>query len=146
MGVLQDYKNDFILMIESGFIAVNQSDEDAALKLFNTAALLDPTNSLAKLGVGYIHLCRLELPQATDVFAEIVKKEPTNDMAKTLLGLSQSLNPKEVAKGEKTLEESARNARDPFVKNAAVTALDFVDRFIKTVPPPIQGNTPKRKA
>lgn len=143
MGVLQDYKSDFILMIEAGFIAVNQSDEDAALKLFQTAALLDPENSLSQLGLGYIHLCRLDLSKATSVFAEIVKKEPLNDMAKTLLGLSHSFNPQELGQGEKILKESASHSNDPFVKNAAVTALDFVDRFIKTTPTPTQGNTPK---
>ena len=44
---LQDYKKDFILFLEAGFIAINQADETSAINLFNAAKLFDPKNSLA---------------------------------------------------------------------------------------------------
>ena len=140
---LQQYKEDFILLVESGFIAVNQFDEDAAAKLFRAAELLDPSNSLPQLGMGYIHLCKLELKQASSIFSSLLLKDPQNDMAKALLGLSLSLNPAEVAKGEKTLEE-AHHSKDPMVKNLAKNALEFVNKFVKKTPSPAQSTSPNK--
>ena len=44
MAQLQKYKNDFVLLLESGFIAASQTDEDAALELFRAAQILQPEN------------------------------------------------------------------------------------------------------
>jgi hypothetical protein len=145
MGQLQRFKEHFILLVEAGFIAVNQADEDSAIKLFKASELLDPANILPKLGMGYIHLCKLELKQAAKVFEGILATDPHNEMAKTFLGLSMSLNPTEVLKGEKVLEESAKKAKDPTVKNLAISALDFVEKFVKKSPTPTQGPTPTKK-
>jgi len=145
MGQLEKFKDHFILMVEAGFIAVNQADEDAALKLFKASELLDPQNILPQMGKGYIHLCKLELKQASKVFEDILAKDPSSEMAKTFLGLSMSLNPAEVAKGEKVLEESATKAKDPMVKNLAVSALDFVEKFVKKAPTPAQGQAAVKK-
>ena len=142
---LQQYKEDFILLVESGFIAVNQFDEDAAAKLFRAAELLDPANTLPQLGVGYIHLCKLELKQASSIFSSLLLKDPHNEMAKALLGLSLSLNPAELSKGEKTLEDAAKASKDPMVKNLAVSALEFVNKFVKKTPSPMQSSPPVKK-
>ena len=88
MANLQKYQEHFILLAEAGFIAVNQGDEDAAVKLFKAAALLDPKNLLPKIGMGYIHFCKLELNQAVSIFDGILKEDPNNEMAKTLRGLA----------------------------------------------------------
>ena len=53
---IKKYLDDFILLVEAGFIAVNQADEDAATKLFHAAELLRPENVLSKIGFGYLHL------------------------------------------------------------------------------------------
>jgi tetratricopeptide (TPR) repeat protein len=145
MGQLQKFKDHFILMVEAGFIAVNQADEDAALKLFKASQLLDPQNLLPRIGQGYIHLCKLELKQASKVFQEILDKDPSSEMAKTFLGLSLSLNPADVVKGEKVLEESAKDSKDPMVKNLAASALDFVEKFVKKPPTPLEGKAPEKK-
>lgn len=147
MPQLQKYKDHFILLCEAGFIAVNQADEDAAIKLFKASELLNPKSMLSKVGMGYLHLCKLELKQACKLFDEVLSKEPSNEMAKTFLGLSMSLMPNEVAKGEKILEESAKKAKDPLVKNLAVTAIDFVEKFVKKTPTPaqMQGEEKKKK-
>lgn len=145
MSLLQQYKEDFILLVESGFIAVNQFDEDAAAKLFRAAELLDPANTLPQLGVGYIHLCKLELKQAASIFSSLLLKDPHNEMAKALLGLSLSLNPAELSKGEKTLEDAAKVSKDPMVKNLAISALEFVHKFVKKTPSPIQSSPPVKK-
>jgi predicted Zn-dependent protease len=138
MGQLQKFKDHFILMVEAGFIAVNQADEDAAVKLFKAAELLDPNNILPKIGRGYLHLCKLELKQACKIFDEVLAKDPNNEMAKTFLGLSYSLNPNEVTKGEKILEESAHKSKDPQIKHLASDALNFVEKFVKKSPTPAQ--------
>jgi hypothetical protein len=36
------FKEDWLLFTECGFIAVNQADEDAALKLFKAGEMLNP--------------------------------------------------------------------------------------------------------
>ena len=55
------------------------------------------------------------------------------------------LNPKEVLKGEKVLEEAAKKTQDPQVKKLAETALEFVERFVKKVPTPTQAQPPSDK-
>ena len=96
-----DFKKDWVLLLEAGFIAVNQADEDAALKLFKAAELLQPHNALPKVGFGYLHLHKLELKQACKMFEEALEIEPTNDMAKALLGISMSLAPTSLDKEKK---------------------------------------------
>ncbi len=138
MAQLQEYKDHFILMAEAGFIAINQGDEDAAVKLFKATELLNPETTLPKIGMGYLHLCKLELKQAAKVFEEIIKKDPKNEMAMTFLGLTLALNPAECAKGEKVLEESIAAAQDPMIKNLAKSSLEFVEKFVKKAPSPSQ--------
>lgn len=136
---LQKYKDDFILLLEAGFIAVNQMDEDSALKLFKAAELLNPSNTLPKVGFGYLHLHKLELNQAVKYFEEVLHQEPQNEMAKALLGLSMSLMPTQLANGEKVLQETLKS-QDPMIKNLAHEAVVFVDKFVK----PKQGPAGKK--
>lgn len=133
------YKEDFVLMLESGFIAVNQADEDASLKLFRAAELLNPESTLPKVGFGYLYLHKLELNQAVRCFEEVLDIEPKNEMAKAFLGICMSLSPTQVNKGEKVLEETLKSSKDPMIKNLANTAIDFVEKFVKTSPGPAAG-------
>ncbi len=145
MAQLQKYKDDFFLFLEGGFIAASQTDEDAALKLFRTAELMRPDNKLIKVGYGYIHLLKLELQQAIKTFEEVLKTDPTNDMARAMLGLSTALTGKETDKGEKILHEAAERTQDSTVKNMANTAIEFVEFFVKKQPGPLQAPQPKKK-
>ncbi len=135
----QKYQNHFITMAEAGFIAVNQADEDSAVKLFKAASLLRPEEVLPQVGFGYLHLCKLELKKAAEIFSGILEKHPESEMAKTFLGLCYSLNPTEVSKGEVLLSDSAASAKDPTIKTLAVSALDFVEKFVKKSPTPVQA-------
>ncbi len=135
MSNWKHYKEDYILFLEAGFIAVNQADEDAALKLFRAAEMLQPENSLPRVGFGYLHLHKLELKQGCRIFEEVLEKEPHNDMAKAFLGLCMSMTPNQVEKGEKLLEQSMKS-KDPMIKNLANTAIDFVEKFVKKSPGP----------
>jgi tetratricopeptide (TPR) repeat protein len=138
-------KEQFLLLAESGFIAINQADEDAAIKLFKASELLDPDNALPKIGMGYLHLCKLELKQAAKSFEEILAKDPHNEMARAFLGLSLALNPAELAKGEKVLEEAASRSKDPTIQTLAKSSLDFVEKFIKKAPSPAAGPISTKK-
>jgi hypothetical protein len=142
---LKKYKDHFIVMVEAGFIAVNQADEDSAMKLFKAAMLIDPKNLLPKVGMGYMHLCKLELKQACKIFNEILAEDPNNEMAKTFLGISMSLNPQEASQGEKLLEESKEKSHDPSIKTLATSAIEFVEKFVKKNPTPTQGGGKKEK-
>ncbi len=129
------YKEDFILLAEAGFIAVNQADEDSALKLFRAAELLDSKNILPKIGMGYLHLHKLELKQAVKSFEDVLEIDPHNDMAKAFMGLCLSMMPNTVGKGEKMLEQTLKS-KDPAIKKLADSAIDFVEKFIKKTPGP----------
>jgi hypothetical protein len=145
MGQLQKYQDDFVLLLESGFIAAGQTDEDAAVKLFRAAELLKPSHTLPKVGFGYLHLLKLELNQAAKRFEEVLKIEPGNEMARAMLGLSTALTVKEVDKGEKLLEQAMKKTDDDSIKAMASTAIEFIEKFVKKQPTPVQGETKKKK-
>lgn len=144
-NALNNYKEDFFLLLEAGFIAVNAADEDSATKLFKAAALLKPESTFPKVGFGYMHLCKLEIKQAIASFREVLAKEPQNEMAKALLGICLSFTPTELSQGEKTLADLSRSSPDSGIKKLANTALDFVEKFVKKSPSPVQPQKPKHK-
>lgn len=139
---MKEYKKDFINFLECGFIAVNQADEDAAIKLFKAASLTNPESTFPKIGLGYLHLHKLELTEAKEAFEWVVKKEPNNEMAKSFLGIVMTMTPSDVMKGEKLLVQTEKS-EDKEIKKLSSTALDFVERFIKKEPTPLEGK--KRK-
>jgi len=141
---LKKFKKDYFLLLEAGFLAVNDADEDSAIKLFRAAQLLEPKATFPRVGFGYMHFCKLEIAQATDVFNEVLEKEPDNEVAKTLLGLCLSMNPSSTSKGEKLLESTEKSSHDTGVKKLAHTALDFVEKFVKKAPSPAEVQKPKR--
>lgn len=142
MANLQKYKDDFFILVETGFIAANQADEDAAMKLFKAAQLLRPDNSFPKIGQGYVHFLKLELKQACSLFEDVLKKEPNHEMARALLGLSMALTTKEIDKGENLMKQALSKSQDATVKNMAGTAIEFVEKFVKKAPTPVQGQAP----
>lgn len=129
------FKEDWLLFTECGFIAVNQADEDSASKLFKAGELLNPENVLSRIGVGYLHLHKLELKQAVKAFEEVIEKDPHNEMAKAFLGLCMGMMPNMADKGEKILEETTKS-KDPGIRQLSETAIDFVEKFIKKSPGP----------
>jgi Flp pilus assembly protein TadD len=139
MANLEKFKDHFILLCEAGFIAVNQADEDAAVKLFKASQLLNPKNTLPKIGIGYMHMMKLELKQASNLFDQVLALEPQNEMARAFLGISYALTATEMGKGEKILSESAKESSDPAIKQLANSAIDFLESFIKKDANPMQG-------
>jgi tetratricopeptide (TPR) repeat protein len=142
MANLEEYKKDAILFIEAGFIAINQADEDSALKLFKAAETLDPKNSLINIGLGYLHLHKLELKEAIKKFEEVLKEDPKNEMAKAFLGIALSWTPEKGMEGEKLLEETT-HSEEKDIKDLSKMAIDFVDKFVKKEPSPVEGKPKK---
>jgi tetratricopeptide (TPR) repeat protein len=136
-------KEDFVLFIEAGFIAVNQADEDSALKLFKAAEALDPSNALPKVGLGYLHLHLLDLKKACKLLEEALEMEPGNDMARAMLGISMSFDPTMTSKAEKILEKTCCS-NNKTVKDLSGSALTFIDKFIKNEPSPVEGQRKKK--
>ena len=131
MAGLDEFKDHFVLLCEAGFIAINQADEDAAMKLFKAAELLNPTSHLPRIGMGYLHFHKLELKRAAMIFESVLEVDPSNDMARTFLGMVLSLSPDMIGEGEKILAEVAEKSKDGQVQNVASTTMDFVNKFVK---------------
>ncbi len=136
MEDLSKFEDDFFLLLEAGFMAINQADEDSTVKLFKACELLQPENSLIQIGMGYMHLHKLELKASIKCFEDVLAKEPDNEMAMTFLGIALSLTPNKVSEGEKILEKSAKSSSDSQVKKVANVSLDFVEKFVKKAPGP----------
>ena len=134
----------FFTLLEAGYIACNQADEESASRLFKASKLLKPENALCDVGMGYLHLHKLELKQACLKFEEVIKREPQNEMARTLLGVAKSLMPQGVSEGEQILHDMSSGTKDPYVKQLSETAIDFVDRFVKKSGGPAEVKQPKQ--
>ena len=126
------YNEDFFLFLEAGFIAINQADEDSATKLFKTCKLLQPENTLPEVALGYMHIHKLELKEAKEIFNKVLEKEPEHEMAKAFLGIALSFSPKTLDEGESLLNETVKECSDNDVKKTAKVSLDFVKRFVKS--------------
>lgn len=143
---LNQFKEDYFLLLEAGFLAVNDADEDSAKKLFHAAQILRPQEAFPKLGYGYLHFCKLEIKEATEKFKEVLAVEPENSIAKTLLGLCLSMGSSTMSKGEAMLESTMTETQDAGMKNLLHSAMDFVDKFLKKAPSPMAPKKPQQRA
>jgi Flp pilus assembly protein TadD len=125
---LAEFKEDFALFIEAGFIAVKQLDETSALRIFDAAQVLSPDHSAPKIGMGYIALNKLEVKLATKIFTEVTEKEPTNWLAQTFLGICYLLTKPKRKKGEKLIREAMEKSGDEAVKNLGTISLEWAQK------------------
>lgn len=125
---LAEFKDDFALFIEAGFIAVKQLDETSALRIFDAASALNPDHSAPKIGIGYVHLNKLEVKMATKIFTEVTEKEPTNWLAQTFLGICFLLTKPKRKKGEKLIQEAMEKTTDPTVKSLGAISLEWAEK------------------
>lgn len=128
---LQDFKEDFALLIEMGFIAVKQLDEMSATRIFNAAQVLSPDNTAPQIGLGYIALNKLEVKQAIKIFEEVTKKEPENWLAQTFLGMCFLLIKAKRKKGEKLIQEAIEKTNEETIKNLGKLALEWAEKDLK---------------
>jgi predicted Zn-dependent protease len=128
---LDDFLDDFPLLIEAGFIAVKQLDEINATRIFNAAQAISPRSTAPQIGLGYIALNKLELKEATKLFEGVLSKEPDNLLAQTFLGISQLLNKNQRAEGEKLIRDAMEKSTDSTVKTLGAISLEWAEKDLK---------------
>jgi hypothetical protein len=126
--LIKEFKDDFALLIEAGFVAVKQLDEISAVRIFNAAQVLQPQSSAPMIGLGYIALNKLEIKKATEIFEDVTGKEPENWLAKTFLGICYLMTKPKRKKGEKMIQEAMEKTSDPTVKNLGEISLEWAEK------------------
>lgn len=127
-SLTEELKNDFSLLLEAGFVAVNQMDEESAKKLFRAAQLLNPESTAPKIGFGFIALNKLELDIAQKEFTDVLNQDADNHLARSFLGISLCFNSKTRAEGKKMIQESMLKTEDPSVKNLGSVSLEWLKK------------------
>jgi len=130
-SLLDNFKEDFALFVEAGFIAVKQLDEIAARRLFKAAELLHPDNPASQLGLGYIALHKLQTNEAIKIFEGILKKDPDHYLAQSLLGICYMMTKNKRKKGEKMILEAKAKSDNPTIKNLADVCLEWANTDLK---------------
>lgn len=130
-NIIDDFKDDFSLFIEAGFIAVKQLDEIAAKRLFKAADLFRPGNLASQLGLGYIALNKLQLNEASKIFEAIIEKDPSHHLAKAFLGICYIINATTREKGKALILEVQQATDDPSILNLATVCLDWAKSDLK---------------
>jgi hypothetical protein len=125
---IQDFKEDFALLIEAGFVAVKQLDEISATRIFQAAQSLSPYSTAPQIGMGYIALNKLEIKEATQIFETVVKVEPENYLAQTFLGMCLLLTKSKRKKGEKIIKEAMEKTTDPTIKSLGAISLEWSEK------------------
>jgi len=130
-SLLDYFKEDYALLIEAGFVAVKQLDEIAARRLFKAAELLNPDNPASQLGLGYIALNKLEIPEAIKTFEGVLKKDPSHYLAQALLGICYMMSKTKRKKGEKLISEAKEKSDDPSIKHLADVCMEWAGSDLK---------------
>jgi len=130
-SITKEFKDDFALFIEAGFIAIKQLDEIAARRLFKAADLLSPGNLASQLGLGYIALNKLQVAEAAKVFEEILQKDPEHHLAQALLGICYLLSKNKRQKGEELILDAKARSTDPAVHHLADTCMEWAEKDLK---------------
>lgn len=125
-NLTEELTQDFSLLIDAGFVAVNQRDEDSAKKLFRAAQLIKPESTIPRIGFGFIALNKLELDIAQKEFKDVLSQDPEHELATAFLGISLCFNPKTRADGKKMLQDVLEKTENPEVKNLGAVSLEWL--------------------
>ncbi len=128
---LEDFRHDFALLIEAGFVAVKQLDETNAKRLFNAAQVLRPESTAPQIGLGYIALNKLDVKDASSIFESVVEQEPENHLAQAFLGIAYLLVKSKRKQGEDLISGAREATEDPTVINLCKIALEWAEKDLK---------------
>jgi len=131
-SLIDYFKDDFVLLIEAGFVAVKQLDEIAARRLFKAAELLNPDHPASQLGLGYIALNKLQVNEATKIFETIITKDPSHYLAQALLGVCYMMSKNKRKKGEELIEDAKAKSDDPTIQNLAKICSEWANKDLKS--------------
>lgn len=129
--ILAEFKEDFALLIEAGFVAVKQMDEVSATRIFEATQALSPSNTAPQIGLGYIAINKLQVKEATRIFESVTEQEPDNYLAQTFLGMCYLLTKGKQKKGEKIITAAMENTSDVTVKNLGILALEWGEKDLE---------------
>ncbi len=124
-GLLSEFKEDFSLLIECGFIASKQMDEINSNRIFNAARAINPTSSAPLVGLGHISLLKMDIKTATKFFEEAIAIEEDNYLAFCFLGICLLLTKDKGKKGEKIIKEAIEKTDDETVRKLGTTTLEW---------------------
>lgn len=128
---LQEFKEDFALLIEAGFVAVKQLDEISSTRIFQAAQVMNPASTAPQIGLGYIALNKLEVKEAARIFETVLKQEPDNHLAQTFLGMCFLLTQPKRKKGEQMIQEVLEKTTNPTIKNLCKISLEWAEKDLK---------------
>lgn len=133
---IEDFKEDFSLLIEAGFIAVKQLDEDSAKRIFHSAHILNPKSMAPQIGLGYIALNKLLVREATAIFREVLHNEPNNYLAQTFMGICYLLNEPKRKEGKEMIKKAMNATDDETVKNLGAVSLEWASKDLEKMKSP----------
>lgn len=112
------YKNDTALLVEAGYVALKQVDEENAKRCFYAAMVIDPDECMPVIGLGTLHLFKLELEEAKELFNLVLQKDPNNQMAKTMHGIANlyTISEEGLKDGSEMIEDAMGKTKDPELK------------------------------
>jgi hypothetical protein len=142
MAVLDQFQEDFVLLLEAGFVAVTQLDEDSATKLFQAAQVLDKEHTAPRVGLAAISLHKLEVGRSTKLLEEVIKQEPDNRRAGALLGISYLLSNSNIDEGERLLKEALADTTDPATQKMGELWLEVLEKGVRKADSPAQPKKP----
>ncbi len=130
-SIIEQCREDFNLLLESGFIAVNQADEQCAVNLFQAAAMINAKNASPHIGFGYIALHKLELQSAIKHFSKAIELSPDNEMVKALLGFCHIMTEQDegMKMGSEMLDTIAASSDDSAIQELTKSS-KFVVKYI----------------
>lgn len=134
--ILTECREDFSLLIETGFVAVKQLDEISASRIFQAAQAINPTSTAPQIGMGYIALNKLEIKQATKIFETVVAQEPENYLAVTFLGICFLLTPSKRKQGQQLIKDAMKKTDDSTIKNLGEVSLEWAEKDLKKLKSP----------
>lgn len=141
---LAEFKEDFALLIEAGFVAVKQLDEVSATRIFQAAQALSPSNTAPRIGMGFIALNKLEIKEAMQFFEGVTQQEPDNYLAQTFLGMCFLLTKGKRNKGEKLIKDAMEKTSDQTIKNLGSVSLEWAEKDLsKKAKAPFFANQPE---
>ncbi len=100
-------------------MAINQADGVAAEQLFDACLLLRPENTLGHIGKGYVALNRLQMKDASQIFENVVHREPKNEIARGLLSLTYAFVPVTQKKSRQMAQDLKSSTKDTQAKTLA---------------------------
>ncbi|MBF5050669.1 Uncharacterized protein CLAVI_000284 [Candidatus Clavichlamydia salmonicola] len=136
MSFPEEFKEDFPLFFELGFVAIRQGDELGARRLFDAAKVLNANHIAAEAGYGLSALHKMDLEQAKDHFERVIAVESENFSILSFLALTHMLISQQTSLKFEIREESLQksveyaaqvveNTEVETTKNLAQSVLDW---------------------